>query len=225
MENTKQKVGSLPTIRRLPSYLYLLKQLAQNGRDIVSSNHIAQCLKLEPIQVRKDLAITGIEGKPKIGYHVPSLIKAIEEFLGWDSHKEVFLVGAGNLGSALLGYKGFEQHGMKIIAAFDCDECKIGTQIHDRDVLPLEKLPDLARRMNIKLGIITVPAEAAQHVAGVMVSGGIEAIWNFSPVVLEVPEGVVVQNEDLSSGLAVLSVKSSKIPDIDPQFLARIIHD
>lgn len=215
MEIKKQKVGSLPTIRRLPSYLYLLKQFAQNGRDIVSSTHIAESLRLEPIQVRKDLAITGIEGKPKIGYHVPSLIKAIEEFLGWDTHKEVFLVGAGNLGSALLGYKGFEQHGMKIIAAFDCDKSKIGTQIHQKDVLPLEKLSDLARRLNVKLGIITVPAEAAQHVASVMISGGIEAIWNFSPVRLEVPEGVVVQNEDLSSGLAVLSVKSSKIPDIE----------
>lgn len=214
METEKQKVGSLPTVRRLPSYLYILKQLQETGRDVVSSSHIAQLLKLDAIQVRKDLAVTGIEGKPKIGYHVPSLILAIEKFLGWDTNKEVFLVGAGNLGSALLGYAGFEQHGIRIIAAFDADPHKHGKLVHGKEVFPMEKLPDLVRRMHIRMGIITVPAEAAQHVANIMIGAGIDAIWNFSPVSLEVPNDVVVQNEDLSSGLAVLSIKASKLPDL-----------
>jgi redox-sensing transcriptional repressor len=214
METGKQKVGSLPTIRRLPSYLYILRQLKETGRDVVSSSHIAQQLKLDAIQVRKDLAVTGIEGKPKIGYHVPSLISAIEQYLGWDTNKEAFLVGAGNLGSALLGYTGFEQHGIRVIAAFDVDPDKQSKLIHGKEVFPLEKLPDLVRRMHIRMGIITVPAEAAQHVANIMIGAGIDAIWNFSPVSLEVPNDVVVQNEDLSSGLAVLSIKSSKLPDL-----------
>ena len=208
-----QRVGSLASVKRLPAYLRLLKQIKEVGRDIVSSNYIAEKLKLDAIQVRKDLATTGIEGKPKVGYQVSALINAIESFLGWDSNREAFLVGVGNLGSALLGYEGFEAHGMKIIAAFDTDEGKIGRQIHGKNVLPLDKLTDLARRMNIKMGIITVTADQAQHVANVMVAGGIEAIWNFAPVSLEVPEGIIAQNEDLSSGLAVLSVKTVRLLD------------
>lgn len=213
MEAEKQKVGNLATVRRLPSYLHLLRQLKDNGREIVSSNHIAETLKLEAIQVRKDLAITGIVGKPKIGYYIPNLIQAIEEFLGWDNKTDAFIVGAGNLGSALLGYQGFVRHGLNIIAAFDADESKVGMQIHDKDVLPLKKLPDLVSRMHISMGIIAVPAEAAQSVAELMVTSGITAIWNFAPTHLDVPKNIIVQNEDLASGLAVLSVKAARTRD------------
>ena len=204
-----QKVGSLPTVRRLPSYLHLLRQFTQEGRDIVSSTHIAAKLKLEPIQVRKDLAVTGIVGKPKVGYYLPTLIKAIEEFLGWDDNTCAFLVGTGNLGGALLGYEGFKQHGLDIVAAFDVDPAKIGTEVRDKEVLPMDKMPDLANRMHVQMGIISVPAESAQDAADLMVASGITAIWNFAPVRLDVPNFVVVQNEDLSMGLAVLSVKSA----------------
>lgn len=213
METEKQRIVSLPTIRRLPAYLHLLRHLGEDGRDLVSSTHIAELLKLEPIQVRKDLAITGIVGKPKIGYYIPTLIKAIEEFLGWNNNTDAFLVGAGSMGTALLGFEGFNKHGLTILAAFDVDETKIGTIIHDKQVLPLEKLPNLATRMAIHMGIITVPAQAAQSVADLMVSSGITAIWNFAPISLNVPDSVVVQNEDLASGLAVLSIKSAKVRD------------
>jgi redox-sensing transcriptional repressor len=211
MDVEKQKVGSLPTIRRLPAYLHLLRQVSQNGRDVISSEHIAGMLKLEAIQVRKDLSITGIAGKPKIGYYVPTLITAIEEFLGWDNTTDAFLVGVGNLGSALMGYQGFALTGLNILAAFDIDEDKVGQEIHGKQVFDLEKLPDLTQRMHINIGIITVPAAAAQQVADLLVAAGIKAIWNFTPVNLEVPDGVVVQNEDLASGLAVLSVKLAKV--------------
>ena len=204
-----KKVGSLATIRRLPTYLHLLRRLQASGREIVSSTHIANELKIEAIQVRKDIAVTGIVGKPKVGYHVPTLIKAIEEFLGWDNVTDAFLVGVGNLGSALLGYGGFHQHGMNIVAAFDTDEGKIGTEIHGKEILPLDKLSGLAMRMHVNMGIITVPASEAQSVAGLMVDAGIVAIWNFAPTHLETPENVIVQYEDLSSGFAVLSVKLS----------------
>lgn len=209
MSLDRQKVGSLPTVRRLPAYLHLLRQLTLEGRDIVSSTHIAAKLKLEPIQVRKDLAVTGIVGKPKVGYYLPTLIKAVEEFLGWDDNTSAFLVGTGNLGSALLGYEGFRQHGLSIVAAFDMDSSKIGAEVHGKEILSIDKLPDLADRMHVQMGIISVPSEAAQEVADLMVASGINAIWNFAPIRLEVPNYVVVQNEDLSTGLAVLSVKSA----------------
>ena len=207
METEKQKSAPLPTIRRLPIYLRLLRRAQAGGRQFISSSHIAEELDLEAIQVRKDLAVTGIEGKCKVGYQVADLIEAIEEFLGWDNATDAFLVGAGSLGTALMGYEGFAHHGLNIVAAFDVDRAKIGRRIRDKEVLPLHKLPDLAARMHIHMGIITTPAGAAQAVADLMVSAGIRAIWNFAPVPIHVPPPVVVQNEDLSSGLAVLSVR------------------
>ena len=209
MVTTQQKVGGLPSVRRLPTYLRVLRQLQDSGRDMVSSNHIAEMLKIESIQVRKDLAITGIVGKPKIGYYVPGVIQAIEEFLNWNNSNEAFLVGAGSLGTALLRYEGFKQHGLNIVAAFDVDESKIGAEIGDKSVLPLDKLPDLAQRMHILTGIIAVPADAAQSVADLMVSAGVSAIWNFAPVTIDAPADVVVQNEDLAAGLAVLCFKAA----------------
>ncbi|MCE5199097.1 MAG: redox-sensing transcriptional repressor Rex [Armatimonadota bacterium] len=214
MTPEKNKIGSLPAVRRLPTYLHLLRSFSESGREMVSSTHIAEKLKIEPIQVRKDLAITGIEGKPKVGYYIPALIDAIETFLGWNNTTDAFLVGVGNLGSALLGYEGFRKHGLKIVAAFDADDSRVGQVIGDVEVLPIHKLSDLAMRMHVPMGVIAVPAESAQSVADAMVLGGIQAIWNFAPRSLDVPDGVVVQNEDLASGLAVLSVKLARTREI-----------
>lgn len=196
-----------PTLRRLPGYHRFLKRLQGQGRPAVSCTHIADDLDLDPTQVRKDLAVTGIVGRPKVGYEVPALIAAIEHFLGWDSTTEAFLVGAGSLGTALMGYEGFREHGLSIVAAFDVDEAKIGGEVHGKRVMPLFKLANLAHRMHVHLGIITTPAEGAQQVADLMVEGGIRAVWNFAPVPLKVPEGVIVENVQLSSSLAVLSSK------------------
>lgn len=207
MESEKQKAAPLPTVRRLPTYLRLLRQMEEEGREFVSSTAISDDLHLEAIQVRKDLATTGIEGKCRVGYSVTDLIEAIEGFLGWDNTTDAFLVGAGSLGTALMGFEGFGHHGLNIVAAFDVDEAKIGRRLRGKEVLPLGKLPDLARRMHIRMGIIAAPAQAAQSIADLMVSAGIRAIWNFAPTKITVPDDVVVQNEDLSSGLAVLSRK------------------
>lgn len=214
MTSDSQRIGNLMSVRRLPVYLHLLKRLDISGREFVSTTHIAEELQLQPDQIRKDLTLTGIVGKPKLGYYVPALIKAIESFLRWDNATDAFLVGTGNLGSALLGYEGFQQHGLNIVAAFDLDKSKVGRVIHGHQVLALSKLPDLADRMQVHMGIITVPSECAQDVADVMVSGGISAIWNFAPIHLEVPKDVIAQNEDLSSGLAVLSFKLSRRLDV-----------
>ena len=184
----------------------------------ISCSAIGRDLDCIPVQVRKDLQYTGIIGKPKTGYLVRELIQAIETFLGWNNVNEAFLVGVGHLGTALLGHERFSRFGMRIVAAFDTDQAKIGLWIHEKAVLSLEQLSDLAPRMCIHLGIITTPAKVAQSVADVMVKAGIQAIWNFAPVKLKVPEHIMVHNEDLYSSLASLSWKLAKrfrvpIPD------------
>lgn len=197
----------LPTIRRLPSYLRVLEQLKKEGEENVSATDIAKRLELKSIQVRKDLSNTGIVGRPKVGYEIDELRRHIRKFLGWDKVSEAFLVGAGALGSALLGYRGFEEYGLDIVAAFDVNPALVGSEIHGKKVLPIEKLPELIGRMGVCIGILTVPAEYAQEVTNSMVDAGIKGIWNFATSHLNVPEGVVVQNENLASGLAVLSVQ------------------
>ena len=194
----------------MPKYHHYLVDLETKGVNRVSCSVIGRDLNCVPVQVRKDLQYTGIIGKPKTGYSVSELILAIETFLGWNNVNEAFLVGAGNLGTALLGHERFSKFGLRIVAAFDTDPAKTGQWIHEKAVLPLEQLGDLARRMSIHLGIITTPAEVAQAVADEMVKGGIQAIWNFAPVRLKVPEHIIVHNEDLYSTLASLSWKLAR---------------
>ena len=201
----------LPTVRRLPVYLQFLYTLRARQRDVVSCTHISEELGLTSIQVRKDLAVTGIVGKPKVGYLVSELIDAIQIFLGWKNTSDAFVIGAGCLGSALLGYDGFKQHGLNLVAAFDIDPAKIGTQIHGKEVFPFEKLHDLAERMHVLIGILTVPAAAAQDATNLMVLSGMRAIWNYTPVKLETPESVIVEDVRLSGSLAVLSSQLAEI--------------
>ncbi|MFP4013202.1 MAG: redox-sensing transcriptional repressor Rex [Chitinispirillaceae bacterium] len=208
MEQTEQyRRAALPTIRRLPSYLSILDSLRKNGVETVSGTFIAEKLLCEPIQVRKDLAVTGIVGRPRIGFEVQATIEAIESFLGWNNSTDAFLIGAGSLGKALLGFGGFLKLNLNIITAFDTDSRKIGTVIHGRKVLDVRKLENLANRMHIHVAILTVPAGAAQDLTDRLVACGIGGIWNFTSEKLVVPEWVVVQNEDLSSGLAVLCAR------------------
>jgi redox-sensing transcriptional repressor len=199
-----------PSLRRLPQYHHYLVELETKGVQVVSCSTIGRDLQCLPVQVRKDLQFTGIVGKPKVGYSVRELITSIETFLGWNNVNEAFLVGVGNLGTALLGHERFTRFGLHIVAAFDTDESKIDRWIHGRAVLSLDKLADLARRMSIHLGIITAPPESAQAVANEMVKGGIQAIWNFAAVKLNVPPEIIVHNEDLYSSLASLSCKLAK---------------
>ena len=199
-----------PSLRRLPQYHHYLVDLEAKGISRISCSVIGRDLNLVPIQVRKDLQYTGIIGKPKTGYSVTELILAIETFLGWNNVNEAFLVGAGNLGTALLGHERFSKFGLHIVAAFDADPNKVGQWIHNKAVLPLDKLADLAQRMSIHLGIITTPAEVAQAVADEMVKGGIQAIWNFAPVKLNIPSHIIVHNEDLYNSLASLSWKLAR---------------
>jgi redox-sensing transcriptional repressor len=197
-----------PTLRRLPVYYQYLKKMHDDRQmKSISCTKIGNDLNILPIQVRKDLAITNAVGRPKLGYGVPELMGMIEDFLGWNNTTEAYLVGAGNLGAALLGYQGFREYGLDIIAAFDADESKVGKEIRGKKIIHVKKLPEMIRRMGIKIGILTVPAYCAQELADNMVSAGIHAIWNFSPVKVMVPPNVIVQHENLASSLVVLSKK------------------
>jgi len=196
-----------PTLRRLPSYYHYLVRLREKGQEMISAAQIGEDLGVHHTQVRKDLAFTGSQGRPKIGHRVADLVASIETFLNWNNATDAFLVGVGHLGTALLGYAGFERAGVKIVAAFDTNPRMVGKKIQGVSVLPLEKLPDLARRMHISIGILTVPAEAAQEVADLMIGSGIQAIWNFAPTVPDVPAGVIIENVALYSSLGVLSRK------------------
>jgi redox-sensing transcriptional repressor len=193
-----------PTLRRLPRYLHTLQVLRQRGREVVSANHIADDLKLDATQVRKDLAYTGLAGRPKVGHSIPELIDAIETFLGWRNTDDAVLVGAGSLGTALLGHRRIEECGLRIVAAFDKDPAKVGTSIHGKDVFPMAKLVPLVRRMHILVGVITVPSEAAQETANLLIDGGVRAIWNFTPTRVAGPENGLVVDADLYSSLGVL---------------------
>jgi redox-sensing transcriptional repressor len=204
-----QKI-SKPSLQRLPSYLHLLRDLQATGVTWVSCTVIAEKLNKDPTQVRKDIALTGIAGRPKVGYNLDELIRAILAYLNWDRPTDTFLIGAGNMGRALLGYSGFGEHGLNIVAAFDADSRVVGTTIHGRQVLPLSRFKPMAKEMKITIGIITVPAAGAQGAADLMVDSGIQAIWNFAPARLRVPEHIVVENEDLSGSLAVLCRRLSR---------------
>jgi redox-sensing transcriptional repressor len=198
---------SVPTLRRLPVYHDYLKRLLQGKTTSVSCTQIAEALNLVPIQVRKDLQVIELEGKPRVGFQITELMRAIEDFLGWNNTADAFLVGAGNLGSALLGYRGFAEFGLNIVAGFDVHPDKIGSEVRGKKILSIKKMPDLVRRMKIRIGILTAPAEEAQNLAQMMVDAGIQAIWNFAPVRIQVPPHIIVQHENLASSLAVRSSK------------------
>jgi len=194
----------IPTLRRLPRYYQYLARLQGSGQEQVSAARMAEVLGVHHTQVRKDLAITGCQGRPKTGHKVAELMAAIEGFLHWDSNSDAFLVGVGSLGTALMKYPGFDRAGARIVAAFDADPAKAGMRVGDTPVLPIEKFSSLAERMHISVGILTVPSEAAQATADLMVDSGIRAIWNFAPVHLHLPDDVIVENLELFTSLAYL---------------------
>ncbi|WMJ87183.1 redox-sensing transcriptional repressor Rex [Anaerocolumna sp. MB42-C2] len=201
---------STQTLQRLPMYLNYLKSLPDNQTLNISATTIAEALKFNDVQVRKDLAMISSGGRPKIGYITKNLIFDIEKFLGYDDADSAVIAGAGGLGRTLLSYDGFSKYGLDIIAAFDIREDIIGTTINGKKVLSSDKLKDLCSRMKVRIGIIAVPASEAQEICNTMVESGILAIWNFAPVTLYVPDSVLVQNEDMAFSLAKLSKNLSR---------------
>ena len=195
------------TLGRLPLYLEYLRGLPKMRRTI-SATAIAKALSLGDVQVRKDLAVVSGAGKPKIGYETDKLITDIESHLGCERLTNAVLVGAGKLGRALLDYDGFENFGVKIIAGFDCNETVLTNGA--KAILPIREIGAYCKEHNVKLGIITVGQGSAQEVCDKLVESGIEAIWNFAPVTLKVPNGVLLKQENLALSLAYLNNQISK---------------
>ena len=200
----------LPTIRRYPIYLRCIKEMIAAGELHISSAAVADKLGLYPVLTRKDLAMAGVPGKPRRGYPATELLSAINRALGWDNTTDAVLVGVGSLGTALLGYTGFEEQNLSISLAFDAKPGLCGLTLHGVKVRPMEDLPRLVRRLKIKIAILTVPNSAAQECTDRLVQSGIMGILNFTAVQLVVPQGVLVQNVDLAQSLAVLSHAISK---------------
>ncbi|MGN0590454.1 redox-sensing transcriptional repressor Rex [Ruminococcus sp.] len=205
-EDQETRGLSIQAIHRLPYYLQYLRELARQGTETISAPAVAAHFRLSEIQVRKDFAAVSTNGgKPRSGFPVHGLIEDMEHVLGYGNPNEAVLVGVGSLGQALLCYSGFAEYGLEIIAAFDQDPARIGTEIQGKHILPADKITDICRRMNVPMGIITVPASQAQSVCDQLVEGGVRGIWNFAPVHLSAPENVLVQNENMAASLALLS--------------------
>ena len=203
---------SKATIGRLPAYHRYLKEKMAAGERTVSSTAVAEDLHLNAVKVRKDLAvISSVAGKPKLGFSIADLIDGIDRILGYDNVTDAVIVGAGGLGSALVGYGGFKAYGLNIVAAFDNDPQRIDTTLGGVKVFDSNDLVRLVRRLNVLLGIIAVPAAAAQSVADELVEGGVRAIWNFAPVHLTLPANIAVKNEDMAASLAILSKRLAEI--------------
>ena len=201
-----EKKISKAVLKRLPGYLAYLKSLQDQDHPYISATALANALGMGEVQVRKDLASVSDGGRPKIGYLRESLIEDIEQFLGYDNTTDAVLIGAGRLGQALMGYRGFEEYGLNVLAAFDtnptCDHTEDG-----KPILHMDQLEQFCRAHKVLMGIITVPDCHAQEVCDKLISCGIKAIWNFAPIHLEVPSNILVQSENMATSLAVLSMQ------------------
>ena len=201
----ERKEISKSVLKRLPGYLSYLKSIPDGQQIYISATALANALSMGEVQVRKDLAMVSDGGRPKVGYLRESLIEDISQFLGYDNTTDAILVGAGKLGQALLGYCGFEAYGLNILAAFDTNP-KQNQSEDGKPIFHLGELESFCRSHIVLMGIITVPAEYAQQVCDLLIKCGIQAIWNFAPVHLDVPPNILVQNENMATSLAVLSM-------------------
>jgi redox-sensing transcriptional repressor len=211
VSNSKQKPIGAPkdvpavVVSRLSLYLRELQHLVRAGRATVSSSQLATLFGFTDAQVRKDLAYFGHFGHPGVGYRCAELIAEIRRILGTDRQWTVTMVGVGNMGRALLRYKGFAAQGFRVVAAFDRDARIVGSRIEGVPVFNVAQLGEIVRSQKIQLGMITVPATEAQHVADQLVAAGVVGIVNFAPVALSLPEGIGIVGVDLTTELEQLA--------------------
>lgn len=192
-----KKILSDKVINRLTLYHSILTDYIEKNIEYISSPQIADLLHMDNTQVRKDIALLNYKGKCKVGYRARELKILIEETLKFKKVKTAFIVGAGNLGMALAKYDNFEAYGFKISALFDNSPLKIGLKVNDKEVFHLNELADLAKKLDVKIAILTVPRAYAQEVTDFLVNCGIKYIWNFTPCVLNVKNDIQVWNENL----------------------------
>jgi redox-sensing transcriptional repressor len=205
-------------VSRLSLYLRELQRLEAAGQQTISSGQLGTLLGFSDAQVRKDLGFFGQFGYPGVGYRCDELIRAMRDILGTNQPWNVVMVGAGNLGQALLGYRGFGRQNFTIVAAFDTDPVKVGQVIQGLTILPLEQLADTVREQHVRLGMIVVPADRAQEAADRLVAAGVEGIVNFAPVTLVLPPHVQNVGVDLAIELEQLSfaVTSKLAKPVEP---------
>jgi len=191
-----------PTLLRMCRYLRILERRDQST---ISSAAIAEAAGVNAAQVRKDLSFFGEFGQPGVGYDVGELLASLKRIMGLDREREVVVVGAGALGSALINYPGFEDRGFKIVALFDNNPAKVGHRLRGYEVMPFDRLGEVVADADVSLAIVAVPRVAAQDVADALIAAGVKGILNFAPVALKVPDDVTVRSVDLTLQLETLA--------------------
>lgn len=191
--------------RLMRYYRYLSDTTAKAPIQTITSAQIAEALDIDATQVRKDFSAIGLLGIGRVGFDVCEVCRAVRVTLGFEQRYEAVLIGAGHLGGALLAYKGFATYGLHIVAAFDSDPARVGTEIAGHVVRPMKGLKPFIERRGIRLAILTTPGRVSQRLADRLVPYGIDAVWNFSPTRLTVPSGVLVRNAHISLGLSEIA--------------------
>ena len=216
---------SKATVDRLPRYYRCLRQMTDEGVEIASSEELGRRLAINPEQIRKDLAFFGQFGKKGVGYYVAELKESIGTILGLDHHWNVAIIGMGHLGAALANYQGIARLGFRLAAIFDANPIVIGTRVGERRVEDIAYLAEIIAERDIRIGVIAVPAAAAQEVADKLVAAGIRGIWNFAPVNIQVPPTIPFVSEDLSVGLSSLSYYLSHAVPEETELSDKNSHD
>jgi redox-sensing transcriptional repressor len=205
MEQPRPDFVPNPAVKRLSLYLRQLETFKRKDRRTVSSKQLGESLNLTDAQVRKDLAYFGQFGHPGIGYRVDELIAEVKKILGTDKVWNVLLVGAGNLGRALMAYKGFNAKGFRLASVFDASPQLVGRKMGPFTVQPMTELADTIQKNQIRLAMIAVPGDSAQEVVDHLVAAGIKGILNFAPTSVNVPPHIALNAVDLSVQLEQLS--------------------
>ncbi len=189
------------TINRLTLYRSILLEHEKKGYEYLSSPKIADLLKIDNSQIRKDIRGIYGAGKCKIGYKVKELRAAIETSLGFNKIKRIFIVGIGNLGTALAKYGNFKEYGFEVTALFDNDPVKINTLVQKKKIFSLSKLPELSKKLKVETAILTVSSQQAQQCVNFLIEAGIKYIWSFAPIILKAPNNIHILNENLIGNL------------------------
>ncbi len=203
MPQTKYNVPE-PTLRRLPWYLAYAQLVQQSGETFLSSTQIANNIAVDASKVAKDLSYVKISGKTRVGYEVSELVDVLEKFLGFTKSHKAFLFGVGSLGGSLMHDNGLNHFGLEIVAGFDVKFELAGTSINRIPIHHIDRFGELQTQTGVNIGILTVPTDKAQETADMMIEGGIQAIWNFTPFRIRVPDNIIVQNTSIYAHLAVM---------------------
>ncbi len=204
-----------PTLRRLPWYLAYAKLVLKEGETYISSTQIAKNIAVDASMVAKDLSFVNVSGRTRVGYDVKELVGVLEAFLGFTNSHKAFLFGVGSLGGALMHDNGLEQFGLEIVAGFDVKYELTGTNINKIPIHHIDRFSELQKQTDINIGVLTVPVDKAQSVSELMIEGGIQAIWNFTPYRIRVPENIIVQNTSIYAHLAVMFNRLNAIKECE----------